>query len=149
MKLEKKRSLAARTLNVGKNRIVFNTSRLNEIKEAITKQDIKDLKESGAISVKEVKGRRKIIKRKTRRRAGSIKKTVKGGKRKYVILTRKLRAHLKYLKKNKKIKQEEFIQLRKKIRNSAFRSLDHLNELRSPQGVLEQERIEAKGVSKK
>src|SRR3989344_4362657 len=105
MKLEKKRNLASRALKVGKNRIVFNTSRLKEIKEAITKQDIKDLKESGAIAVKEVKG-----------------------KRKYVILTRKLRAHLKYLKRNKKITQEEFIQLRKKIKNSAFRSLAHLNE---------------------
>ena len=128
MKLEKKRNLASRALKVGKNRIVFNTSRLKEIKEAITKQDIKDLKESGAIAVKEVKGRRKIVKRKTRRRFGSIKKKVKGGKRKYVILTRKLRAHLKYLKRNKKITQEEFIQLRKKIKNSAFRSLAHLNE---------------------
>ena len=128
MKLEKKRSLAARTLKIGKNRIVFNTSRLNEIKEAITKQDIKDLKESGAISIKEVKGRRTIVKRKTRRRFGSFKKKVKGGKRKYVLLTRKLRAHLKYLKQSKKITQEEFLNLRKKIRSSTFRSLAHLKE---------------------
>jgi len=128
MKLEKKRNLAARTLKVGRNRIVFNTSRLNEIKEAITKQDIKELKESGAIAIKEIKGRRKIVKRKTRRRFGSIKQKVKGGKRKYVLLTRKLRVHLKYLKQNKKITQEEFLQLRKGIRSSAFRSLAHLKE---------------------
>ena len=45
MNLQKKKELAARTLTIGKDRIMFNTSRLDEIKEAITKQDIKDLKE--------------------------------------------------------------------------------------------------------
>lgn len=128
MKLEKKRNLAARALNVGKARITFNTSRLSEIKEAITKQDIKDLKESGAIFIKEIKGRKKIVKRKTRRRRGSIKKKVKTRKQDYAILTRKLRAHLKYLKQNKKITQQEFIQLRKEIRTKAFRSLASMKE---------------------
>lgn len=46
MKLENKKDLASRALKVGKNRIAFNKSRLTEIKEAITKQDFKDLKES-------------------------------------------------------------------------------------------------------
>ncbi len=128
MKLETKKQLAARTLKVGKDRITFNTSRLAEIKEAITKQDIRDLKESGAISIKEIKGRKKIVKRKTRRRFGSIKKKVNTRKQDYVIMTRKLRAHLSYLKKNKKITQEEFIQLRKQIRTRDFRSLNHLKE---------------------
>ena len=43
MKLEGKKDLVARTLGVGKGRIVFNVQRLEEIKQAITKQDIKDL----------------------------------------------------------------------------------------------------------
>jgi len=128
MKLETKKQLAARTLKVGKDRITFNTSRLSEIKEAITKQDIKDLKESGAILIKEIKGRKKIVKRKTRRRFGSIKKKVNTRKKDYVILTRKLRTHLSYLKKNKKITQPVFLQLRKEIRTKAFRSLNHLKE---------------------
>lgn len=128
MKLENKKELAARALNVGKNRVVFNIQRLSEIKEAITKQDIKDLKGSGAIFIKEEKGRRKVERRKTRRRAGSIKKKVKNSKRQYIILTRKLRAHLAKLKSEGRISREQFVQLRKEIKARNFRDLSHLKE---------------------
>jgi len=74
MRLEKKKQLAARSLNVGSTRVIFNTQRLSEIKEAITKQDIKDLKNSGAILIREKKGRRKNKKRKIRRGVGSVRK---------------------------------------------------------------------------
>lgn len=128
MKLEGKRQLVARTLKIGKGRIIFNTQRLSEIKEAITKQDIRDLKEAGAISVRDKKGRKKVVKRKTRRRDGSIKKKVKTRKRDYVIMTRKLRAHLRILKERNKISREDFIELRKEIRSKDFRSLAHMKE---------------------
>ena len=59
MKLENKKALVARALNVGKGRIIFNRKRLPEIKEAITKQDIKDLKSDGAIHDKEKAGKKK------------------------------------------------------------------------------------------
>ena len=75
MNLKKKKILAARTLNVGKNRIIFNTNRLDEIKEAITKQDIRDLYATKAIIIQDVVGRRTIQKRKIRRKKGSIKKS--------------------------------------------------------------------------
>ena len=55
MNLAKKKSLAARVFGVGKSRVVFAKSRLNEIKEAITKQDIRDLKKDGAITILEIK----------------------------------------------------------------------------------------------
>ena len=77
MQLNKKKELAARTLKVGKGRIVFNKERLSDIKEAITKQDIRELLRDKAIIITAIQGRRKIVKRKTRRRAGSIKKKVK------------------------------------------------------------------------
>jgi len=128
MKLENKKDLVARALKVGKNRIVFNTQRLSELKEAITKQDILDLKESGAIHIKPKAGRRTKQKRKTRRRHGSIKKSVKGGKRKYVILTRKLRSYLAYLKKTNQISKADYSILRKEIRASAFKSLANMKE---------------------
>jgi len=66
MNLSKKKELAKRTLKIGKSRIVFLESRLSEIKEAITKQDIRDLKREGAIIIKNIKGRRKVKKRKKR-----------------------------------------------------------------------------------
>ena len=40
LNLNKKKELASKVLKVGKNRILFNTEGLSEIKEAITKQDI-------------------------------------------------------------------------------------------------------------
>jgi large subunit ribosomal protein L19e len=128
MKLESKKDLVARALNVGKNRIVFNTARLSELKEAITKQDIRDLKESGAIHIREIRGRKTKIKRKTRKRYGSVKKKVKGGKKEYVRITRKLRSYSDYLRKTKQISQENYLELRKEIRASAFKSLAHLKE---------------------
>ena len=128
MRLETKKELAARSLNVGKNRISFNRSRLEEIKEAITKQDMRDLKTSGAITVKEIKGSKKRAKRKTRRRQGSIKKKVNTSKRDYTILTRKLRKYILELKKQGKISTEDYRTLRKEIRNSTFRSKAHMKE---------------------
>jgi large subunit ribosomal protein L19e len=128
MKLEKKRALAARTLNVGKGRVVFNVNRLNEIKEAITKQDIRDLTTSGAIIIAEKKGRRTIVVKKSRRRSGSFKQKVVSGKRNYIIITRKLRAFLKNLKEKKLISREHYEKLRKEIRASNFKSLAHFKE---------------------
>ena len=52
-----------KALKLGRDRIVFLASRIGEIKDAITKQDIRDLKEDGAIVVKEIKGRKKVKKR--------------------------------------------------------------------------------------
>ena len=126
MNLLKKKELAARTLNVGKDRIVFNIQRLDEIKEAITKQDIKDLFSSKAIVIKEISGRK--VRHKKRRRAGSIKKRPAHSKRIYIILTRKLRKHLSVLKRKGQIKKEKFIKLRQEIRASAFKSLAQLKD---------------------
>tara|TARA_Y100000034_G_scaffold63843_2_gene77177 strand:- start:7628 stop:8047 length:420 start_codon:yes stop_codon:yes gene_type:complete len=128
VKLENKKNLAARVLNVGKSRIVFNTSSLAQIKEAITKQDIKDLVQDKLIIIKPIKGTLKKKKRKTRRRQGSIRKKPSTRKQDYVILTRKLRAHLLVLKSRSKISPENFNLLRKEIRAKSFRSLSHMKE---------------------
>ena len=95
MNLKKKKELAAKALGVGKNRISFNPEGLNEIKEAITKQDIHSLHEEGVITIKPIKGRRKIEKRSRRRGSGKIKMKVRHRKQDYVKITRKLRKYLK------------------------------------------------------
>ena len=128
MNLEKKKSLAARTLNIGRDRIIFNAYRLEEIKEAITKQDIKDLISSGAILIKEIKGRKKLVKRATRKRSGSKRKSIKKGKRGYIIITRKLRNYLYSLKKKQALSNSNFYILRKEIRARSFDSLAELKE---------------------
>jgi len=128
MNLSKKKILAARTLKVGKARVVFLKSRLNEIKEAITKQDIRDLKKEGAISVKEIKGRRKSPSKSKKRSTGNIRKKVNKRKQEYVILTRKLRRYVAEMKKQGKLSDKEIKETRNKIRNRIFKSKAHLKE---------------------
>jgi len=127
MQLNKKKELAARTLGVGKARIMFNASRLNEVKDAITKQDIRDLVSAGAIVIQDVHGRRRNMPGK-RRRAGSIKRKVGNRKGDYIILTRKLRFYAAMLKKQGSITGEEYLKLRKEIKSKNFRSKSHMKE---------------------
>jgi len=126
--LRKKKNLAAKTLGIGKGRIVFLQPRLEEIKNAITKQDIKDLKKEGAIVIKEIKGRKKVKKAGKKRGSGKIKKKVNKRKQNYVIMTRKLRRYISELKKQGRILDEEVKEIRKKIRNKKFKSKAHLKE---------------------
>jgi len=126
--LAKKKALAAKTLKVGKNRIHFNNDNFAELKEAITKQDIKELHAEGIITIKPVKGRKTIKKRKTKRGPGKIKKTVNKRKQIYVKITRKLRTYLKELKALGVIDRDLYRELRNKIRMRTFRSKAHLKE---------------------
>jgi|SRR3989338_9523812 len=127
MNLGKKKELAKRTFGIGKDRIIFVESRLDEIKDAITKQDFRDLRKGGAILIKEVGGR-KGAKNKRRRGAGNIRKGTRVGKRDYIILTRKLRKHVAEMKKSGELAKDRVDDIRKKIRNKAFRSKAHLRE---------------------
>jgi len=128
MNLRKKKSLAARTLNVGEGRITFLKARLEDVKEALTKQDIRDLKEDGAIIVKEIKGRKKVEKQKVKRSTGNIRKKVNTRKQDYVIMTRKLRRYVAEMKKQGLLSAEEIKDIRNKIRNKIFRSKAHLKQ---------------------
>ena len=125
MNIGKKKSLAIRTLKVGKERIVFLKPRLDEIKEAITKQDIRDLQKEGAIIVKGIKGRKKV-KKINKRSTGNIRKKVNKRKKDYVIMTRKLRRYVAEMKKQGVLNKEEISDIRNKIRNRIFRSKAHL-----------------------
>jgi large subunit ribosomal protein L19e len=122
MNLNKKKQLAIRTLGMGKKRIIFNKERLAEIKEAITRQDIKDLLKDNAIKIGEITGKRKKVVRKTRRREGSIKKKVNVRKKEYMIMVRKLRSYIFELKKHDTINPEEYSKLRKEIRSRVYKS---------------------------
>lgn len=128
MNLSKKKELAKRTFSVGENRIVFVESRLKDIKEAITKQDMRDLRQDQAIIIKEKKGRKKVIRKGGGRSKGNIRKKMKKRKKDYVVLTRKLRKYVLEMKNQGKISKEEVDDIRKKIRNKIFRSKSHLKE---------------------
>ncbi|MDA3836071.1 MAG: hypothetical protein PF542_00455 [Nanoarchaeota archaeon] len=126
MNLVIKKQLAANTLGVGKGRITFVVERLAEVREAITKQDVRDLVKSGAIQVKQVKGRKTNVSRKNRRGVGKVKVKVNKRKQEYVIMTRKLRFYVSELKKQGKLTTEESTEIRKKIRNRVYKSKANL-----------------------
>ena len=128
MNLNKKKELIARTLGVGKGRILLNPSSLNDIRESLTHQDVRDLYSQGAIIIKPSHGRRVVKKRTNRRRAGSVKKKVKPGKSHYVKLVRKLRAYLVELKKQGRISREHIILLRKEMKASRFKNKSQFKE---------------------
>ena len=128
MQLAKKKELAAKVLKVGKGRICFVEGNLAEIKEAITRQDILDLYNAGAIKIREIGGRKKIVKRKNRRGVGKVKKRVNKRKQEYVIITRKLRGVAKEMLKKEKISRPQHQNLRKMIRARKFRSKRQLKE---------------------
>ena len=120
MNLKKKKALAVRALGVGEKRIKFLEPRLEEIKEALTKQDIRDLYKDGAIVIKNISGRKTSTKKKKRRSTGNVRKKVNKRKQEYVALTRKLRKTL--YKMEGKLTKKEKEDLRKKIKNKFFAS---------------------------
>jgi large subunit ribosomal protein L19e len=128
MNLTKKKELAAKVLNVGKNRIIFAEENLSDIKSAITRMDIIDLHKSGAIQIREVSGRKKIVRRKHRRRVGKIKMKVNKRKQEYVIITRKLRRFIGGMLRVKKVDKDQYHEVRKMIRARKFKSKRHLKE---------------------
>ncbi|MBI2004141.1 hypothetical protein HYS72_01620 [Candidatus Pacearchaeota archaeon] len=119
MNLRNKKELTARTFGIGKKRIVFIESRKDEIKEAITKQDIRDLVANGAIIIKNIKGRKKIEKR-GRKHLGNVRKKVNKRKKEYVIITRKLRGYAE--RTASQIGKENLKKIRKKIKNREFKN---------------------------
>jgi large subunit ribosomal protein L19e len=126
MNLGGKKGLASRTLGVGKDRIIF--IKTEEVKEAITKQDIRDMLSSGAIILRENRGRRRQEKKRFRG-MGNVKKKLNTRKEDYVKLTRKLREYAKQLLLQEKINKEQFRKLRKEIKSKMFRSKAHFKEL--------------------
>ena len=129
MQLLKKKKLAAKVLKVGKDRIIFVEGNLTEIKEAITRADITNLYNSGAIIIREVKGRRKIIRKRHRRRTGKIKNKRNNKKKEYVIITKKLRKFAKHLLKTGSINKDKYKNIRKMIKSKGFKSKRHLKEI--------------------
>ncbi|MAG61259.1 hypothetical protein CMI43_00335 [Candidatus Pacearchaeota archaeon] len=128
MNLSKKKELAAKTLGVGKGRLQFKQENLNEIKEAITRQDIKQLNQEGIIAIKPIKGRKKNVTRKHRRGPGKIKIKVNKRKQEYVKITRKLRAYAMSLRERGVLDRELYKKIRNKIRMRDFRSKANMKD---------------------
>ena len=108
--LKLQRRLAALALNVGQNKVWFDTERLTEIKNAITKSDIgalvkdKAIKKKPKLGIKRRAGKLRQTKTKKRKRGqGKIKRRIIKRKKIYVKKIRNLRKYINYLFKQEKL----------------------------------------------
>lgn len=135
--LSLQRKLGAQVLKCAPEKVLFDTERLTEIKEAITKADIKSLVGTGALSIKHSPGSsrvraRKILKQKTkglRKGHGSRKGRANARldkKTTWINKIRKQRALLKRLKEADKLQNSTYRQLSLKAKGGYFRSERHL-----------------------
>lgn len=137
MNLNVQKRIAAQVFKSGENRVSFDTTRLNEIKEAITKADIRNLINDSAIILKQKKGissfrsnKIKLQRRKGKRKGlGSRKgtKTARSSRKKtWMIKVRVQRRFLKLLKSKSYISVQNYRITYKMIKGNMFRSKRHL-----------------------
>lgn len=131
------RRLAASVLKCSPQKVVFDQTKLSDIKEAITKEDIKGLIADGVIQRKKVnhqsKARarvRKVQRSKGRQRGSGSRKGSSNArlskKSRWMGRIRLQRKVLKELRENKEISQETYRELYMKSKGGFFRSKRHL-----------------------
>ena len=137
--LKAKKQLVARMYKVGVNRVHFDSDHLDDIADAITRDNIRSLFSANTIKIKPLtgasRGRTKIkrIQKKKRGVKQGSKHGSKGArvgkKEAYVTKVRSLRYRLKIAKDRKEITNKEFWQLYKKIGGNTIRNVAHLKTL--------------------
>jgi len=134
--LKAKKLLVSRIVGVGVNRVRFDTEHLDDVADAITRDDIRSLITANTISIKSFKGtsrgRAKTKKiQKSKRGAGQGSKKGRKGAREgkkavYVKKVRSLRYILKIAKDRKEIDNNIFKSIYKKIGGNTIRNRAHL-----------------------
>lgn len=122
--------IAARILKCSPKRIIFDDSALSEIKEAITREDMRGLIHRGLVRKVQVQGiSSSRVRRRQKRGAGSKKgkQTARqAGKQSWENRIRLQRKFLKKLSGKKEISHETYRMLYVKAKGGFFRSLRHL-----------------------
>ena len=137
--LKAKKQLVSRMYKVGVNRVIFDSDHLDDIADAITRENIRSLFSANTIKIKPIvgtsRGRTKIKKIQKKKRGATQgskhgKKGARVGKKEaYVTKVRALRYRLKIAKDRKEITNKEFWQLYKKIGGNTVRNVAHLKTL--------------------
>jgi large subunit ribosomal protein L19e len=137
MILRLQKRLASEILRVGKDKVYMDPERLDDIKEAITREDVRLLISVGAIKKKMTVGNSRVRarKRQSQKRKGRRKGAAhrKGGirartpkKEAWESKVRAQRQFLKMLKQKKKIKNIQFNRFYKLVKGGFFRSVSHM-----------------------
>jgi len=137
--LKAKKRLAARVSGVGVNRIKFDTDHLDDIADAITRENIRSLFTANTIRIKSFTGTsrgRAHVKKAQRNKRGTTQGSKQGrkgarvGKKEvYVAKVRSLRRLLKIAKDRKDLTNPEFWILYKKVGGNTVRNKAHLRTL--------------------
>ena len=137
--LKSKKRLVSRIVGVGIHRVRFDSDHLDDVADAITRDDIRSLITANTITVKSFKGtsrgRAKIKKiQKSKRGAGQGSKKGRKGAREgkktvYVNKVRALRYILKIVKDRKEIDNDVFKSIYKKIGGNTIRNKAHLRTI--------------------
>ena len=130
-------------MKVGQTRVVMNPEHLEDIKNAITRADIRKMISHGYIKVKPSKIKRPVLspKKKKRgpgRRKGSAHAKVTK-KRKWINTIRPLRRMLKELRDNGTIDSGVYRKTYMLVKSGAFRSRAHLKLHLKQRGVFDEE----------
>jgi large subunit ribosomal protein L19e len=137
MNTSNQKKVSAKILKVGKNKIWFDKSKLTEIKEAITKADIRALVGQNIIQKRpdrgtsRVRARKRIIQRRKGRQKGpgsrKGKKTARLSKKDaWMIKVRSQRNFIKELKASTIIAVSTYRNLYSKVKGGYFRNKRHI-----------------------
>ena len=137
--LKTKRQLVSRILGVGLDRVKFDPEHLDDVADAITRDNIRSLITANVIEIKPIRGTskgRSYFKKLQRKKRGTKQGSKKGsrGARKgrkeiYVRKIKALRHQLKVSKSRKEITNETYWQLYKQVSGNQVRNLAHLRSL--------------------
>ena len=137
--LKAKKRLVSRMVGVGVHRVWFDSQRLDDIADAITRENIRSLLTANTIQIKSIRGtsrgraKLKRIQRKKRGTTAGSKQGKKGArvgkKQLYVKKIRSLRYLLKVFKDRKEINNQQFWSLYKRMGGNTVRNKAHLRTL--------------------
>jgi len=137
MNLKNQRTVTAQVLKVGKKKVWFDKSKLDEIKEAITKADIRGLINRNIIQKRpsqgtsRVRARKRLVQRRKGRQQGKGtrkgKRTARlGRKEAWMINVRSQRTFIKELKEKELIEIRTYRNLYSKVKGGYFRNKRHI-----------------------
>ncbi len=137
MNVSTQRRMAASILKCGVNRVWVDPDRIEDVSEAVTRNDVRGLINSNLIKAMKKKGistgrikKRKIQKKKGRRKGPGSKEGSKyagyNKKRRWIQRVRPLRKMLKELRDSKKIDKTTYRKMYRQVSGGVFKSKAHL-----------------------
>jgi len=135
--LKSQKRMASEVMDIGKDRVWIDPEQMDRVDEAITRQDIRNLVESGAIQKKDKKGtskgrsrENKKQKKKGQRKGHGSRKGRKGARKsskdEWMEKIRSIRERLKEMRDEKEITQDQYRKLYDMSKGGFFRDTKHL-----------------------